>query len=93
VALARLPNHRLNTLSDQLLKFLSASTSATRQLQCTESAGLLHYVRDLDTDCVITMADLGALQESWIDDTGHAMNIDGYNCVKGFKRPDIKAAL
>jgi hypothetical protein len=48
-------------------------------------------MQDLDTDCVIIMADLWALQESWMDDTGNAMSIDGYNCVTCFKHPDVRA--
>jgi hypothetical protein len=87
--LAQLSNNRLNTLSDQLREFLLASTSL--RLASINVHSLLGHLWDFDTDCVITMADLWALQETRMDDTGHAVSIDGYNCVTRFKRPDVRA--
>jgi hypothetical protein len=89
--LARLSNHQLNTFSDQLREFLSALTSL--RLVSINVQSVLAHVRDLDTDCVIAMAELWPLQESWMDDTGHAVSIDGYNCVTRFKRPMSEPAV
>jgi ATP-dependent exoDNAse (exonuclease V) alpha subunit len=61
--LALLSSHRLNTLSDQLREFLTASTSL--RLASINVHSLLAYLRDLDTDCVIAMADLWALHSHW----------------------------
>jgi hypothetical protein len=37
------------------------------------------------------MAGLWALQESWMDDMGHAMSIDCYKCITCFGWPNIRA--
>jgi hypothetical protein len=73
----------LNTLSEQLREFLSVSTSL--RLTSINVQSLLTHVRDLDTNSVITMADLWALQESWMDDTAQ------HNCITCFKRPNVRA--
>jgi hypothetical protein len=87
--LARFSNHRLNTLSDKLREFLTASTFL--RLASINVQSLLAHVLDLVIDGFIAMADLWTLKKSLIDDTGHAVSIDGYSCVPRFRHPDVRA--
>lgn len=85
----RLANHRLRTLADDVMDAIESSGSACTLMSVNVQSLQAHSL-DIATDRVLTSVDVLALSETWQDDQSR-IEIDGFNCVVQFKRPNVRA--
>ncbi|XP_065093456.1 uncharacterized protein LOC135714112 [Ochlerotatus camptorhynchus] len=85
----RLENHKLLTLSDELIAFFDNADHSVI-LMTLNIQSLNAHSKDLSTDHVMTRADFLALSETWMDDN-ESSEISGYICIAKFKRENVRA--
>ncbi|XP_062556879.1 uncharacterized protein LOC134221708 [Armigeres subalbatus] len=88
--MTRLSNHRLCTISDELLQFVETKGPGI-VLVSANVQSLGAHALDISTDHVLMTGDILALSETWQDD-GTITEISGYNCVSQSKRSSTRAA-
>lgn len=86
----RLSNHRLTTLSDEVLEFVANRGSGV-VLVSANVQSLIAHSGDVATDHVLMTGDYLALSETWMDDETSA-EIEGFTCISQSKRTSTRAA-
>lgn len=88
--LQRLSNHRLRTVADDLVEFVSNKDAGVVLISANVQSLAAHAL-DIATDHVLMTGDLLALSETWQDD-GTTAEIEGFSCISQSKRPSSRAA-
>nr|XP_029713677.1 uncharacterized protein LOC109418586 [Aedes albopictus] len=86
----RLSNHRLTTLSDELVAFVENRGSGV-VLVSANVQSLNAHAQDIATDHVLTTGDLLALSETW-QDNEVSTQIEGFTSISQSKRIGTRAA-
>ncbi|XP_062713898.1 uncharacterized protein LOC115261586 [Aedes albopictus] len=85
----RLQNHRLVTISDELITFVGNGEQSA-VLVSLNVQSLNAHSADVSTDHVLTRADYLALSETWMD-SNTTVQIEGYRCISKYKRANLRA--
>ncbi|XP_065077679.1 uncharacterized protein LOC135700938 [Ochlerotatus camptorhynchus] len=85
----RLVNHRLQTLGDEIMGAIEACGNACTLMSVNVQSLQAHSL-DIATDRILTSVELLALSETWQDNES-LIEIDGFNCIVQFKRPNMRA--
>ncbi|KAL1440362.1 hypothetical protein MTO96_001189 [Rhipicephalus appendiculatus] len=88
----RLQNHKLTTVTDEVVAFLNGHISGTAFSLLSLNVGRLKaHSQDLLVDPVTSSVDLLLLSETWIEAADTPI-VDGFQCVSVDKRPNRQAA-